>query len=85
MRTTINQGEKPAPKTIPMSEMKPCQMGWIRGELCALNGRLIQRTSNPRVFEVTDLSDFNLDTQWDGKRSFRVELITEPVTVTYHP
>jgi hypothetical protein len=82
MKTVIEtkEGQK---KTIPMTTMKPCQIGW-----CFYNGVkiLVMRTASVDTFEVMDLTNFHADSCWDYAPShLYVELITEPVTVTFIP
>lgn len=78
---TVIKTEAGKKKTIPMSTMQPCQLGW-----CMYDGVkiLVMRTASVDRFEVVDLTNFRKDSCWFGG-CIAVELITEPVTVTFIP
>lgn len=65
-----------------MSTMQPCQVGWVNYNDEEI---LVMRTASVDRFEVMDLTNFQKDSCWSGGSCLLVELITEPVTVTFIP
>jgi hypothetical protein len=81
MKTEISTGKK-AVKSVAMSEMKPCQVGWADYNDERV---LVMRTANQDRFEVMDLTNFKIDSCWNDGAHLSVKLITEPVTLTFIP
>lgn len=82
MKTTIET--KTEPKTIPINEMKPCDVGFIM-DSCYNNGILVMRTQNSDKFEVINLTDFRKNYHCDLRYNFNVRILAkgEKVTVTF--
>jgi hypothetical protein len=71
---------------IPMSQMKPFQIGQIMSNSARI-GNIVMRTQNERFFEVMDLSDSRPDSQFDKcygdvLDKIKVRLFRQPVKIT---
>lgn len=81
MKTKIEKA-KGKPVTIPMSEMEPCDIGYVREAGNEFDGQLVimpPGRGNRNAFAFDDLRIFS-----EGC-CYQVELITEPVIVKFIP
>lgn len=67
---------------IPMSEMKPLEIGEIveRG----YNNCIVMRTESEGHFEVMNLTEFRVDECWSCRSNIKVKLLNATLTVTIH-
>lgn len=75
IRLSQNKNTK-ANKVIPMSEMKPLQVGRVINSCYPnYNGKIVMRTSSTLEFEVIDLSNPRMDGCWSRPYYIMVELL----------
>jgi len=82
MSTTTVKIEKEGKeeKVIPMSEMKPCEVGIILD--ADYHGNIVMRTQSSEVFEVMNLTNFKEGECWSSpKCPLKVQLLNAEITV----
>jgi hypothetical protein len=65
-------------KLIPMADMKPCQVGIVRGG--HYDGHVVMRTASSENFEFMDMSNFVIDC-WDISSFWSVEIVEAEITI----
>lgn len=69
--------------TIPMNEMKPCQIGIIISSYDnKYNSTLVMRTASTNNFEIMDLTHPGTDSCWSKGVSLRVQLLQKGDSIT---
>ena len=71
----IEQKKETNPKTIPMSEMKPLQVGMIITDGLSCTGHYVMRTAHSFRREVMDISDPGTGMCWEDGDGIQVCLL----------
>jgi len=62
-------------KTVPMKNMKPCDIGIIKDSVGYYDGHVVMRTASTSQFEVMNLTSPGQDKCWTDEPDIAVELL----------